>query len=135
MPVRWTIDHSQQFVEIAAEGPTQTSDFVKMLDALEAENAVPYKKLLDVTQIVARMTGEDLPAVAERVARNRKRSGPFAVIVAPSGPQDGLARLFVLLAEAQGHGRVFRDPAEARQWIKTQQATAEPDARGGKAPC
>lgn len=119
MPLRWTIDHSKQFVEIVAEGPTESRDFVEMLDALEAESAVPYRKLLDVSRIEARMSGEGMPASADRIARFRN-PGPFAVVVSSSGPSDGLARLFVVMAEAQGRGRVFRVAAEARQWLEAQ---------------
>ena len=118
MPVRWNVDHSRRLVEIIAEGACEFRDFVKMLDAVEAENAVPYKKLLDVSRATGKMTGDNLPAAAERVARFRN-AGPFAVVVA-GGPTDGLARLFVLLAEAQGRGRVFRVEAEARQWLDVQ---------------
>jgi hypothetical protein len=118
MPVRWNVDHSEGLVEIVAEGPVEMGDFVKLLDAVEAERAVPYRKLLDVTRAVGRTTGENMPALAERVARARD-GRPFAVIVA-SGPADGLARLFVLLAEAQGRARIFRVEAEARQWLAAQ---------------
>jgi hypothetical protein len=115
MSAHWNIDHSQRLVEIVVEGPSDVRDFVNVLDAIEAENAVPYRKLLDVSRAVGQMSGDNLPAMAERVAGFRE-AGPFAVVVA-GGPADGLARLFVLLAEAQGRGRVFRVESEARQWL------------------
>lgn len=118
MPARWTIDHSARFVEIVAEGETDSSDFARLLEALEAANAVTYKKLLDVSRATGQMHGRDMSPFAARVSQYRN-PGPFAVVVAPSGPLDGLARLFVLLAEAQGRGRVFRVASEARQWLAT----------------
>jgi hypothetical protein len=119
MPVRWTIDHSLQLVEIAAEGPCGPDDFVKMLDAIEGEGAVPYRKLLDVSRVEGRMMGDQMPTIAERISRFRN-PGPFVVVVAPGGPTDGLARLFVLLAEATGRARVFRVAAQAREWLDAQ---------------
>ena len=115
MPVCWNIDHSQRFVEVVAEGHCEAREFVTMLDAVEAEGAVPYRKLIDVVRLTGPLSGENLSAVAERVGRLRD-AGPIAAVV-PSGPADGLARLFVLLADAQGRARVFRVEAVARGWL------------------
>ncbi len=122
MPVRWTIDPSKQLVEVLVEGEVSAADFAAMLDAVEAAGAVPYRKLLDASRVKAPpMAGNNLPAFASRIAQYA-HAGPFAVVVAQSGPADGLARLLLLLADAQGRARVFRDLTEARQWLDTQAA-------------
>ncbi len=116
MTVRWTIDHGARLVDVVAEGETQVSDLAGLLDAIEAANAVPYRKIIDVSGVTGRPHGRDMQPFAERVARYRN-PGPFAVVVAASGPTDGLARLFILIADATDRARVFRNAAEARQWI------------------
>ena len=119
MPLRWTIDHSQRLVEVFADGESGPDEYTAMLDAIEDANAVPYRKLLDATRLKAGPSaGNNMPAFASRIAAYA-HAGPFAVLVAP-GPADGLARLFLLLADAQGRARVFRDAAEARQWLDSQ---------------
>ena len=119
MPVRWNIDPARQLVEVVAEGDGDASDFAEMMDAIEAANAVPYRKLIDVRLLTGRLHGGNLGPMAERVARYQN-PGPFAVLVASGGPQDGLARLFVLIAEVQSRARVFRVEAEAREWLMAQ---------------
>lgn len=116
MPLRWIIDHAQRLIEIIVEGESDSAAFTKLLDAIEAEGAVGYRKLLDVSGATGRMDGRDMPKIAERVSQYRN-AGPFAVVAAPKGPTDGLARLFVLLAEAQDRGRVFREAQPAREWL------------------
>jgi hypothetical protein len=116
MPVRWNIDPSRRLVEVVAEGDSDVSEFVSLMDAIEAANAVSYKKLIDVRLLTGRLHGGNIGSMAERIAR-QKNAGPFAVLVASGGPQDGLARLFVLIAEAQSRARVFRVEEEAREWL------------------
>ena len=125
MPLRWNIDHSQRLVEVFAEGESGPDEYTVMLDAIEAANAVPYRKLLDATLLRAGPSaGNNMPAFASRIAAYA-HAGPFAVIVS-QGPADGLARLFLLLADAQNRARVFRDRGEARQWLDAQ--TVQPAA-------
>ncbi len=119
MPVRWNIDPSRQLVDIVADGDCDISDFTKLMDAIEAANAVPYKKFIDVRLLTGQLQGGNLSPMGERITRY-PNAGPFAVLVASGGPQDGLARLFVLIAEVQRRARVFRVESEAREWLMSQ---------------
>jgi len=120
MPVRWNIDHSQRLVEAVAEGPSEPGELMKLLDAIEAEHAIAYRKLFDGSRVVARLDGRAMGPLAARIsAYGKAGAGPLAIVVPTSGPADGIARLFVLLGDAEGRARVFRSTAEAREWLNT----------------
>lgn len=121
MPIRWTVDHEERLVELVLDGDVSIEDATQFFDALEAANAVPYRKFVDATNTPAKIDEKLLAVVAGRMARNQSRS-PIAVLVPATGPVHGLARLFLLIAEADGdRSRVFRDAAAARQWLETRQ--------------
>ena len=117
IPIRWTINHSEQFVDAVLDGEISQEDTTQFFDALEAAEAIPYRKLVGATKTPAKIDEKILAIAAERMARNRSRS-PIAVIVPATGPIDGLARLFLLIAEVDGdRARVFREATAARQWL------------------
>jgi hypothetical protein len=120
MPVRCTIDHSQRLVEVLLDGQVGLEQANELFDKIEAANAVPYLKLIEATNAPAKIDEKVLAAVGARMMRNQSRA-PVAVVVPPSGPLDGLARLFLLLVEVDNtRGRVFRNIDDARAWLKTQ---------------
>jgi len=117
IPIRWTINHSEQFVDAVLDGEISQEDTTQFFDAIEAAEAIPYRKLVDATKTPAKIDEKVLAISAERMARNGSRS-PIAVIVPATGPIDGLARLFLLIAEVDGdRARVFREATAARQWL------------------
>jgi hypothetical protein len=119
MPARWTIDHSEKLVEAVIDGVVGLEEAIAFFDALEAENAVSYRKLIDATSAPAKIDSQIMAIVGARMARNRSEAA-FAVVVPSSGPLDGLARLYLLVVDSDsGRARVFRDKAEARQWLET----------------
>ena len=121
MPIRWTVNHAERLVEAVLDGKVSKEDAAQFFDAIEAANAIPYRKFVDATDTPAKIDEKILATVAERMARNGSRS-PIAVVVPATGPVDGLARLFLIIAEADGdRSRVFRDAAAARQWLDTRQ--------------
>jgi hypothetical protein len=119
MPIRWTIDHSERLVDAVLDGEISLEDTAQFFDAIEAADAVPYRKLIDATNTPAKIDEKILGIAGERMARNQSRS-PIAVVVPATGPIDGLARLFLLVALVDSErARVFRDAAAARQWLDT----------------
>ncbi len=119
MAVRWTIEHSRRLVEVTFEGAAGMEGVTQLFDALEAENAIPYRKLFDATAAAGKIDDRFLAMVGKRIA-GYQNPGPRAVVVPPSGPVDGLARLFIFLVDLDGRARVFRNGAEARQWLEGQ---------------
>ena len=110
MPIRWTINHSERLVDAVLDGEISQEDATQFFDAIEAADAIPYRKLVDATKTPAKIDEKILAIVGERIARNRSRS-PIAVVVPATGPVDGLARLFLLVAEVESNrARVFRMP-------------------------
>ena len=121
MPIRWTVNHAERLVDAVLDGEITKDDATQFFDAIEAADAIPYRKFVDATNTPAKIDEKILAIVGDRMARNRSRS-PIAVVVPATGPVDGLARLFLLVAEADGdRSRVFRDAAAARQWLDTRQ--------------
>jgi len=119
MPARWTIDHSEKLVDIVLDGEVSPQEVTTFFDTLEAENAISYRKLIDATNSPAKIDSQIMALVGARMARNRSDAA-FAVVVPSSGPLDGLARLYLLVVDSDsGRARVFRDVAEARQWLET----------------
>jgi hypothetical protein len=119
MPIRWTVNHAERLVDAALDGDVSQEDATQFFDAMEEADAIPYRKFVDATNTPAKIDEKVLAIVADRMARNRSRS-PIAVVVPATGPVDGLARLFLLIAEADGdRSRVFRDVTAARQWLDT----------------
>jgi hypothetical protein len=119
MPIRWTVDHAERLVDVVLDGETSQEDVEQFFDAIDAADAVPYRKFVDATNTPAKIDEKILAIVGNRMARNESR-GPIAVVVPATGPVDGLARLFLLVAEVDGsRSRVFRDTATARQWLDT----------------
>lgn len=119
MPIRWTVNHAERLVDLVLDGEVSQEDATQFFDAIEAADAIPYRKFVDATNTPAKIDEKILAIVASRMARNQSRS-PIAVVVPATGPVDGLARLFLLIAEADGdRSRVFRDAVAARQWLDT----------------
>jgi hypothetical protein len=119
MPIRWTINHSERLVDAVLDGEISQEDTTKFFDGIESADAIPYRKLIDATKTSAKIDEKILAIAGERMARNQSRS-PIAVVVPATGPIDGLARLFLLVAVVESdRARVFRDAAAARQWLDT----------------
>ena len=117
MPIRWTINHSERLVDAVLDGEISQEDTTQFFDAIEAAGAIPYRKFIDATKTPAKIDEKILAIAGERMARNQSRS-PIAVVVPGMGPIDGLARLFLLIAEVDSErARVFRDATAARQWL------------------
>ena len=118
MPVRWTVDHARELFEVVGEGPAQPADMHAILDAMEKENAVSYRKLIDARKIVAAFDGRNFGPLIARLAAF-ENPGPFAFVVPTGGPADGVSRLFLLVSDLESRGRIFRDIEEARAWLMT----------------
>lgn len=86
MPIRWTVNHAERLVDVVLDGEISKDDATQFFDAIEAADAIPYRKFVDATNTPAKIDEKILATVGDRMARNRSRSGlpPAAIPVRES---------------------------------------------------
>jgi N-acetyl-anhydromuramyl-L-alanine amidase AmpD len=134
MPIRSTVDHARHRVTTRCEGVVTFDDVVEHLELEARERGLSYHELFDVSGCRTNITADQIRSLVHQVrvlARSHPGFGPTA-IVAHSDVMYGMARMFSILNEVPEHGvpgppiEVFRDVAEAEQWLRMQARTGEP---------
>jgi hypothetical protein len=119
MPLRWTIDHSAQFVHIVVgEGPLTLKDMEEHFDAIAIENAMGYAKLFDATCFEPVYNDSDVMAMGARLSAYTAtlESGPLAVVGMDPALEVAFRR-FVNVSPSRRPAALFRTEAEARVWL------------------
>lgn len=118
MPVQWTVSHPARLVIAVARGDLRRRDIETYLDEVVTANALPYRKIFDLTQATPNLSDDDLLFLGARIRAYVSMSmiGPLA-IVATTDKSYQQARMFATLAEAQRPIRIFRELHLARQWL------------------
>src|SRR4051812_32018745 len=119
MPISFDIDHRELLVTARAEGDVTSQELQNVLGEIIAAQAMPYRKLFDVSggrmPNTARM--DEVAATVRLYASMRLGPlGPVAVVIAP-GKEFPVAKSFVLNAPADRPVHFFEDAAEARRWL------------------
>ena len=124
MPVHFTIDHAKRYVEARAEGIVELKDIEIFTDAVVAENALPYRKLFDGRQAIAKYTSEDVMLLGARVSAYATM-GPRGALAMVAADQDALelASRFVNLGKEGRAAKAFLSIDEARKWLDAQPET------------
>jgi hypothetical protein len=104
-----------------AKGNLRLADIEHYLDAVVTANALPYRKIFDMTQATPKLSDDDLMALGARIRAYIPLSpiGPLA-IVATTDESYQQARMFAALAEADRPIKIFRELHLARQWLDAQ---------------
>ncbi len=114
---RWKFDHDKRLVDLVLEGDTSAEEARRFFEEFEAAGAIPYAKLIDATNATPKIDEKIMGMVSERTAFYRTQNpGPLAVVV-QGAYFDGLAKLFLLAVDLDGHTRLFKTVSEARQWL------------------
>lgn len=118
MPVQWTVSHPTRLVIAVARGNLRLLDIEHYLDGVMTANALPYRKIFDMTQATPNLTDDELMTLGGRIRAYIPLSkiGPLA-IVATTEKSYGQARMFAALAEADRPIKIFRELHLARQWL------------------
>jgi len=121
MAVKWTIDPEDRMIVVIAEGDVTRAEVDAMLDAMQSDEVLTYRRFFDGTKADTKMPAEDLIALGVRMRGMHVHGGmgPLAVVV-PAEKEEILERLFGMLAAANRPMRVFNDPVPARRWIRKQ---------------
>ncbi len=124
MPIHWTISKPVRLVVAVCKGPLTRQDIEGYLDAVVVADALPYRKIFDMTQVEPELSDADVMALGARIRAYATTSeiGPLAIIAAtPQGFER--AHLFATLAEARRTIKIFRELHEARQWLDAEAPT------------
>jgi hypothetical protein len=123
MPLNLDIDHARKFVHVVAQGTVTLRDMEAHFDRLVIEDALGYPKLFDARNAQPGYSESDMYALAARLSAYAPlKNGPLAIVaVSPEALLAG--ERFLNLSMSKRAGRIFRDEAEAREWL----ARAQPE--------
>jgi hypothetical protein len=120
MPFQCTIDHSARRVTVTATGRADAGQMTALLNKVAVAGAMPYRKLLDITQADLGLDPAVLTALGAAIrkyAATRQGSlGPTAIVVA-SDEGHRRATIFGQAAKANRPFRIFHEVRDARQWL------------------
>jgi hypothetical protein len=118
MPVQWTVSRQTRLVIAVASGDLRLQDIETYLDEIVRANALPYRKIFDMTQAIPNLSDDDLMALGARIRAYIPLSeiGPLAIVAATDEAYQQ-ARMFAALAVADRPIRIFRELHLARRWL------------------
>ena len=119
MPLEWKISHPDRMVEVVAEGPVGLTDIERYLDNVMISDALPYRKIFDLTKAVSALADNDMMMLGARMSAYvglGRPIGPLA-IVAPATTVRQQARLFAALAPVDRPLKIFKTAKAARTWL------------------
>ena len=136
MPLRWTIDHSRQFVHIVvADGPLTLADMEEHFDAIAVADAMGYAKLFDATRFEPIYSDSDVMAIGARLSAYTAtlETGPLAVVGTDPALEVAFRR-FINVSPARRPAALFTTEPEARAWLDENSAARMTPPPSGPAP-
>ncbi|MGQ0583088.1 MAG: hypothetical protein ACT4O6_14215 [Reyranella sp.] len=120
MPLHWFIDPEHALISVTAEGDVIRSEVTELLDAMDSQGAMAYRKLFDGTHGSTTMGPEDLRALGVRMREYHALGpmGPLALILPPD-KADIVLPVLGLLAAADRPMRIFTGRQKARRWLSS----------------
>jgi len=122
MPVNWTISHVDREVHAIASAELGADEIQNYLGSVIAEEAMPYSKLFDISQVTSVADADRLTEVADTVRLYDKMKlgpiGALAIVVGDNPQQAHFAQVFVRVATAKRPVQIFDDIKKARAWLK-----------------
>jgi hypothetical protein len=127
MPIHWTISHPDRLVVAVCEGVVCRSDVEAYLDDIVVAGTLPYRKIFETRDAIAKVDDNDMMALGARIQAYVNTAiepmGPLAIVAAT---QEGYeyARLYRVLSEGRRPLKIFRNLQTARRWLDS----LKPDA-------
>ena len=128
MSLTWTIDHDNQLMTCVAIGDVGRADVDALLDAMDSQGAMPYRKLFEASRGDTSIGIYDMLTLGWRMRsyhQTHENIGPLALVIPPD-KMDLVSRVLGMLAVARRPMKVFTDPAAAERWIVKQPLTTPP---------
>lgn len=118
MPFQFTIDHTRKFVDVRGSGEIVLQDILAYFDALVVEGGMPYPKLIDMRDVVPKISDDEMMTLGARVSAyaNFEPRGPIAV-VSNTPESEIFVRRFMNLGGARRPMRLFDTMEAAREWL------------------
>jgi hypothetical protein len=118
LPVECQIDHQARFVTIISRGDVLLGDVVDCMDAVVAQDAMSYPKLIDTRDAVHHFSDDDIMTMGARAQAYAfyDPRGPIA-IVATSVEAIECMRRFMNLAVGDRPIRLFAAVKQAQAWL------------------
>lgn len=118
MGVTWSISHDDKLVVVQVEGEVKLEEAATCFQALIAGNAIPYRKLLDLSFAPLSQGRAGINAVGERAraVAATMAMGPVAVLVASELGEE-MVQTFEQRVQLKRPLRIFRDIKAARAWL------------------
>jgi hypothetical protein len=120
LPIRYDIDHRNRFVTVQAEGAVVLDDILAYFDALAAQGAMPYPKLIDARRAEPQLSADDMAVLGSRVSAYAAYDprGPIAAVAGTARSQDFMQR-FKTLNGARRAFEIFATVEGAQAWLAT----------------
>lgn len=121
MPLTFTIDHEKRFVHVRTEGRVSLKDVEDYFDALMVQDAMPYPKLFDATEVEFEVSDDDIMLLGARVSAYAAVDprGPICMVAVTPEAIDTLRR-FSNLGGASRAAKIVGTVEEARHWLAEQ---------------
>jgi hypothetical protein len=116
--MQFNIDHQKRYVDVRGLGDVFLQDILDYFDALVVENAMPYRKMIDMRGVTPRIDDNDMMTLGARVSAyaNMEPRGPIAV-VSTAPESDLFIRRFMNLGGAKRPMRLFNSLDAAKNWL------------------
>lgn len=121
MPLHFTIDHAARFVHVKTEGEVVLADILDYFNNLVTQNAMPYPKLFDASDVVPKFSDDDIMQLGAWVSAYGVMDprGPIAV-VAVTDESIEIVQRFMNLGGARRPLQIFDTVDKARRWLEAQ---------------
>lgn len=118
--MQFNIDHQKRYVDVRGVGDVFLQEILDYFDALVVENAMPYRKMIDMRGVRPRIDDNDIMTLGARVSAyaNMEPRGPIAV-VSTASESDVFIRRFMNLGGAKRPMRLFNSLDAARNWLES----------------
>ncbi len=114
----WCISHPIRLVIAVAKGEFDPQDVIEFVLRVDAANARPYRKMIDVTGVTTRFSADRIRRFARMIRQREEESevGPIGVV---AGSPDAHRQAILFAKHAQRHRpiKVFHEQHDARKWL------------------
>jgi len=118
LPLRHTINYALRLVHAEGHGVVTASDICDYFDDVVVKDAMPYKKLFDLSRCEVNIDDDEIMALGARVAAYAAYDprGPVAVVASNADTLLAVHRFFNLGGAAR-KGDIFDSVDAARAWL------------------
>ena len=130
----WCISHPSRLVIAVAKGEFDRQDMMEFVLRIDAANARPYRKMIDVTGVTSVFSADRIRRFAALIRQREDESavGPIGVV---AGSPDAHRQATLFAKQARWHRpiKVFHEQHDARKWLDALGGQDRPQPSGAAA--